>query len=373
MFVSTSDRMNTVRVACGCLTLALLLIAGCASVGTQTIEPDRLNYGEAIAPSWKEQILLNIVRIRYSDAPVFLDVTQIISGYTIEHRGGASYGLTEATNPRTWLNSFGVSAGTTYTDKPTITYRPLTGAEYVRNTMMPVHPSSIMMLAEVGWPAERVFAFGIQRINGLDNGIAHRGTMRERESDFEHLLELIGQAHADGTIGLRIILDAPEEPDAPEKSASYFEFRESDASAEALEVTRQLRELLKLDPGLTRYRLVFGGIAKDGTEVSVRTRSVLQVLTSMASYVQVPESDVTEGRAWPAPFVAGEKNPHITIRSGAFAPSDAYAAVEYRSRWYWIDDTDGRSKSALAFVTMVLTVIQPTEDNVPTVLTVTAN
>ena len=54
------------------------LLAGCASVGPPTVARDRFEYVEAISKSWKAQMLLNLVKVRYSDVPVFLDVTSEI-------------------------------------------------------------------------------------------------------------------------------------------------------------------------------------------------------------------------------------------------------------------------------------------------------
>ena len=61
-----------------------LLAAGCGSVGPGSIGRDRLGYTEAVGNSWTNQTLLNIVRLRYGEAPVFLDVSSIIGGYGVQ-------------------------------------------------------------------------------------------------------------------------------------------------------------------------------------------------------------------------------------------------------------------------------------------------
>ena len=72
--------------------LALLVLAGCASVSPQHVNTDRMDYGQVIADSWKRQTLMHVVRLRYADAPVFLDVSSIINSYTVG--GNANAGAT---------------------------------------------------------------------------------------------------------------------------------------------------------------------------------------------------------------------------------------------------------------------------------------
>ena len=67
------------------LVIGVLALAGCASIGPRTVARDRFDYVESISDSWKRQMLLNLVKVRYADAPVFLDVTSVISSY--EFRG----------------------------------------------------------------------------------------------------------------------------------------------------------------------------------------------------------------------------------------------------------------------------------------------
>jgi hypothetical protein len=44
----------------------------------------------AISDSWKSQMLFNLVKLRYGDAPVFLDVASVINQYLVEGSVGYS-------------------------------------------------------------------------------------------------------------------------------------------------------------------------------------------------------------------------------------------------------------------------------------------
>src|ERR1700720_1511705 len=60
------------------------LVAACTSIGPGTVPHDRVDYASAIGNSWKEQTLLNIVKLRYGDMPIFLEVAQVIAGYQLQ-------------------------------------------------------------------------------------------------------------------------------------------------------------------------------------------------------------------------------------------------------------------------------------------------
>src|SRR6266481_2911283 len=72
------------------------VFAGCTHLGPKTIPVDRFDYSAAIADSWKQQTLLNIVKLRYMDLPVFVDVASIVSGYSMETSGNVGGQISSA-------------------------------------------------------------------------------------------------------------------------------------------------------------------------------------------------------------------------------------------------------------------------------------
>ena len=143
----------------------LPLVVGCTGIGPASVPRDRFDYNGEIARSWKEQILLNIVKTRYLDVPVFLDVTQIVSGYSLER--SVTLGAT-ATSSDLFDNAT-AGVGGIITDRPTITYTPLTGAEFNRNMLTPIPPAAILFTMASGWPVDLVFRVAVRSINGIDS------------------------------------------------------------------------------------------------------------------------------------------------------------------------------------------------------------
>ena len=96
-------------------------VAACSSIGPATVSRDRVDYVNAIGTSWERETLLNIVKLRYGHAPVFLSVTQVVTGY--QFQSTVTGGLT-ASNFSAVQDVFGVTGLATaqgqYTDRPTV-------------------------------------------------------------------------------------------------------------------------------------------------------------------------------------------------------------------------------------------------------------
>jgi hypothetical protein len=135
--------------------VAVLAMAGCTHIGPTTVAVDRFDYSTAIADSWKQQTLLNIVKLRYADTPVFLEVSSVISSYQLQSQvsllgtlsGNLTPNLPDATGQGATLGATG-----TYTDRPTISYTPLQGDKFTRELLRPIPPPALFQLVR---PATR--------------------------------------------------------------------------------------------------------------------------------------------------------------------------------------------------------------------------
>ena len=65
-------------------------VSGCAFLGPGRVPGDNFNYNKAIAQSTREQMLLNLVRLRYLEEPLFLKVSSVLTQYTYQGNVGVT-------------------------------------------------------------------------------------------------------------------------------------------------------------------------------------------------------------------------------------------------------------------------------------------
>jgi hypothetical protein len=338
-------RLLANRVHRGLAVLVLstsVVLSSCGSVGPPTVKRDRFDYVVAISESLKRQTLLNMVKTRYLDVPIYMDINSVISQYSIEGELGFEFA------PSAAENNLLLGRGT-YTDRPTITYSPLTGEKYTRNLMRPLPISSVFMLLQSGYPADAILRVCVQTINGIDNQRAGSFSSAEADPMFVEALNLMRDLQASDTVYYRI-----------EATGERYEVKivfRTPSSQVAREKSVRLKQLLGVDEKTNEIPVVFGAEAGGNSKVAVITRSMTQIMIAYAADIDVPQSDVDEGRVIAthaeSTDTTAETSRLIRVHNSAAVPKDAHVAVFYRGQWYWVADTDLHSKASLQFLMML--------------------
>ena len=329
--------------------VAVATLSACSSAGPGRLRHDRINYNDALSGSWKQQALLNIVRLRYADIPEFLDVTSVIGSYTLEGQlnAGASGGFGQ-----------GFAQGT-YTDRPTITYTPLIGDKFTKSLLRPIPPAAIFALIQAGYPVDRVLQFTVRAINGVYNRSAEQGRSRPADPQFYALLDALRRIQLADALAMRL------EPHGNDEKTVVF-FRR-DVPEEVAADLRFVAAILQINLQAPELQLTYSALATTRTEIALLTRSMLEIYAEIASTIEVPEGDVREGRAAPTPALPSTPHPRdlpmVQVLSGDQQPDDAFVAVRYRKHWFWMDDRDLASKfafsSLMLFASLAETGVSP--------------
>lgn len=344
------------------IVLAILVLsAGCRSVGPSNIKRDRLHYASAVSDSWKEQLLLNIVKSRYGDAPVFLGVSSVISGYTVESRVSAAAEW-QPTNPEDFLS---LGAARVFTDRPTISYSPMTGEKFARSLMSPVPLDALMFVTQGGAPAGFILGLMIYSFEGHHNlGASGRG-FEPADPKFHRLIELVDVLIQNRGLETKIIQQE-------DRAEVWLHFRSADpVKSIAKQHQAELKSLLGVPSGLDRVRVVFGTDAADPAVIGIRTRSLMQIMGVLGAGVRIQPDHLTDGSSVPVDYAYVPSE--FTVHSGPQKPEGAFVAVPYEGLWFWIDRQDFVSKFTLSVVTILFNFLESGSSKVPAVLTIPTN
>ena len=338
---------------------AVLVVTGCAS--PRTVAPvarDTMTYSTELARAQQEQLLLNIVRLRYNDPVSFVEVDTL----STEDSGTVSGGLAGA---------FGVSSGD-FVDvlnpagsversaTPTVVYRNLRGGAYAEQLLQPVAPESIFLLSQSGWSVERLMLCCIARIGDLDNARAAAGPTPAILPDnrgFRDLAALMRELQNSGDLLVQVL----EGDGKDAKPRVVVSWHAGTPAGEALARMMQAHQI-GLHPGLENGFHV-ADISSVGHRAGVapaRGRSILGMLSALSQTVEVPpEHDALVGhtiggapqRQISACLPAGPwgtvMDDYFAVRWSSKKPKGAAVAVPYRGYWFQVDDTCRNAKSTL--------------------------
>ena len=341
-------RLRVYRLA---VAVALLLTSSCASVGPKTIPRDQFDYGLAIANSWKEQLLLNVVGLRYVEAPVFVNVSSVINQYSLEGELALGAGVN---NSFTGDHAVTLGGAARYADRPTITYTPVSGQEFARSLLTPIPPESLFALVQAGWAPEVIMRLAVTSMNGIDNEWASPLNRQQADLRFVELMSVWGRLRKARVLGLR----REESPgkDGKKKGARIVVYQTGrEMTQETQDDLRFLQESLDLDPNVDDYTLSYGLVPDNKNEIMVMTSSLLEIINELAWRIDVPQNHVEEGRTGSTfESTDGWGTPLIRVHFSDEQPKDSYVAVRLRDHWFYIDDRDMLSKRTFAIVQIVL-------------------
>ncbi len=377
---------------------------GCA-FGPRVLEKTHGRYQESVRQVDEEQLLRNIVHLRYSEVPLELTVSSIATQYELAGAAEARPFFV-APNPgshpffRTFtsiLPDVSVSGA----NRPTITLVPGDTGETIQRFLTPVPTETLVFLSETSWPVAVILRLWVERLNGVPNAVTASGPARGVISDYERFrrlanlfqyvqdhemasirtelreTELSGPVPA-GTVTAATVVDAakagmeyrPREDGqtwALVRKESKLMIRVNPSALESPELEEMTR-LLNLRPNQLYYDVVVApGTVPDpllyprppSADLRITPRSTAQVFFYLSNGVEVPCEHLECGLAKPTSDAEGRSMDGRELTRGLFEvhackghkpPPTAYVAIKNRGYWYYIDDRDQASKSTLALV-----------------------
>lgn len=383
-----------------CVLLLCFLFPGC-TIGPHALERNRLRYNEAVKRTSEEQLLLNIVRLRYTDTPSSLSVTTIAA----QHEVVKSLKLIPFFGPsqNTQLGPFSTilpQAELNTADRPTFSYTPQDDQDFTKRLFTPIPLDGVVYLSKTTWPISTVFRLWLENINWVSNAETASGPTPRNPPVFAEFLEGVQAlnrmqerkiaAFFTEEIEERISDGMPTNQlsaiGVVEAAKAGFEFRKDEKKETWALIKKRSTPHLRIDekflndpdvqtfcqafkikPGITKYDLVAdkadpfrADAPKEGLAyLDLESRSLLQVLFFLSQGVSVPAEHACAGKAPMTWEHDGREFDWQQVLGGLFRvcharghhrPTHAHVAVFYNGYWFFIDETDRDSKATFALV-----------------------
>jgi hypothetical protein len=347
--MNREDKIMVRSILSNSFIVLAIAACGCNPTGPATLRTGRGSYNVAIQRTNNEQLLLNLVRLRYRDTPYFMEVASVSTSFEFTSNATASASIPESAD-----RIYDLGAGISFSEQPTVTYTPLQGDEFVMQLMSPVDLNTLLLLYHSGWSIERIFRVCLQSINGLQNAPNASGPTPDRVPLYKEFLEVTKILR---DLQVKRAIDMGQT--VTDSNESVVELRITQEDVDSQQVTR-LCELLRLEKGRNSFGLATG-VSKSGRDlVAVTTRSLMASLFYISQSVEPPPKDQQAGRVTVTRDSSGNEfdwrevtGGLIQINSCSRKPENAYAAIHYRGSWFYIDDSDLTSKSTFSLLTQL--------------------
>lgn len=373
------------RLVLGALScVAVLALSGC--LGPTTIHCTRARYNEAVRVTGNEELLLNLVRLRYGEAVKFLPITSITAQFEIDAGTEFIGGIQEGKPQRLGIGRL------FFSDRPTLTFDPRRNPEFTRAILDYVDLETLELLDAAGWDFGRLFRLFVEDLNGVGNALGADGPTPALAPDFaeyKYLASLLHRLYDQRQLvfdveprSSSVAVDSIDAQALVNAQKAGYEVRSlGEKKGYVLTETKAVRGLrvvpaatpemadliriLRLQPGQPFYELepAPGGQvrptdpAEQRSKLTITTRSPLEVLFFLSHAIAVPPEHVEkglvtvtlnpDGSVFDWGMVTGDL---LRVCVARHKPKRAAVAVNYRHHWYYIDDTDIASKTTLALM-----------------------
>ena len=311
-----------------CLPLVgALSLTGC-SVGAGQIRANYADYNETIHYNHSQEMLLNLVRSKYRESPLFLKVGTLSTSYTFAVGGSADGGR------RFGEAAYGVAYAPSFSERPTITYSPVEGNTFVTQLLSELDPATFVLLYRSGWPIDQLCHIAVERIGPTSNDVD-----RPTYDRFTWLVDRLADAQD------RDLLEFFEDADGK----IYIGIRES---------VGDLAELT-IDDFEVQYAQVV-----PFSVMQLRSFSDIMFFLGQAARVPDAHSDRVRFR---------EPNEWLNIHWSEKPPDNAMVWVRYGGYHFYVLDTDVKSKDTFALLKMLYQIQAGDIESVQPVLTLSAD
>jgi len=183
------------------LAVALVSVLGVVATGCMgglAVRSTRLAYNQSYSLTNDQEILLNIVRLRYGESPNFMDLPAITS--QIEAASDGTGGSTTTPGLGVWGGLFKLR------DAPTLSYTPRTGYN-VSSTLFKTLGAETLLDISPGGNTEIFFLAFVDSINGVGNAqlaTSPLGKVLDSNMTYRYGIENFLELQRRGGIGLRL-------------------------------------------------------------------------------------------------------------------------------------------------------------------------
>jgi hypothetical protein len=315
---------------------SLVLLTGCISRGPSSIAQQRGPYTEVLAETDKQELLSNIVRLAYLDAPVFFQVSSVTASPSLEYGTESELRLGDGSSPNPLILA---KPKIIVKDSPTIVYKPLLGKEFSSELLMPFDIRPIFLMIDNGFDFSIVAQLMFKSMNGLSNS---RSGTSEQRAEFRRTTDAFSRMLQRGDIRLGT-------PAEGLRAAGGHVLANFSPGTLATEDGRLVTEGLGLDATKESFELK-SGLNQGPGSIAISPRSMLALLSYMSNYVEAPSEH--KSIVWPTDARA-EPEPLMRIHSSKERPAAADPAVFHLGYWFYIRADDLRSRNTLFLIRLL--------------------